>query len=275
MSVAQIAEGIHEIPDSQYFEIDLPSSSSTKTLLAGTNAHLAHERIVPREETDAFTLGAYVHALLLAPDTIETAFIKLGDIDRRTKDGKAEYESAQKRAALSGARIISRDLVAQGDAMAASVRSNPSAATLLNTLIYREVTLVGKIGERLAKCKADGIIQLAGACVCIDIKTTDSANPRDFASSAAKFGYFHQAAFYRRLIEQRVDVLDDFIVIAVEKRAPYLSAVYRIPNYAIDIADKRIDELVSRWWDVHDGDRTGYSPRIEELAPPPWWIGQD
>lgn len=275
MSVAQIAEGIHEIPDAKYFEIDLPSSSSTKTLLNGTNAHLAHERIVPREETDAFTLGAYVHALLLAPDTVDAAFIKLGDIDRRTKDGKAEYESAQKRAALSGARIISRDLVAQGDAMAAGVRSNSSAAILLDTLTYREVTLIGKIGERLAKCKVDGVLQTSSSCVCVDIKTTDSASPRDFASSAAKFGYFHQAAFYRRLVEQRIDVLHNFLVIAVEKRAPYLCAVYCIPPYAIDAADKRIDELVDRWWDVHDGDRTGYSPLIEDLAPPMWWLGQE
>lgn len=276
MSVAKIAEGIHEtLTDRAYFAIDLPSSSTTKVLLNGTNAHLAAEREQPREETDAFTLGAYLHALLLAPDSIVENFILLGDIDRRTKEGKTEWESVQKRAALSGARVISATLVAQANAMADSVRANPSAAALLNTLTYRETTIIGRIGDRLAKAKVDGIIQMAGACIALDIKTTENASAREFASSAVKFGYYHQAAFYRRLIEQRVDVLDDFIIIAVEKKAPYLTAVYRIPFHAIETADKRIDELVQRWWEVAEGDRTGYSAQIQDLEPPRWWLGND
>jgi hypothetical protein len=275
MSVAHPAAGLHRLPDAEYFSIDLPSSSGTKTLLTGTNAHLAAEREQPREENDAFTLGAYLHALLLDPESIASNFIALGDIDRRTKEGKAEWESAQRRAGLSGARIITRPLVQQATAMAQAVRENPAAAQLLNTLTEREITIIGEIGGRPAKAKVDGIVRLAGACIVLDVKTTDSAAPRDFAASAAKFGYFHQAAFYRRLVEQNVSVMDDFVILAVEKKAPYLTAVYRLPFHAIETADRRIDELVERWWQVAEGDRTGYALTIQELEPPRWWLGND
>lgn len=272
MSVAHPTAGIHRLPDAEYFAIDLPSSSGTKTLLTGTNAHLAAEREQPREENDAFTLGAYLHALLLDPESIATNFIALGDIDRRTKEGKAEWESAQRRAGLSGARIITRPLVAQATAMAQAVRENPAASQLLNTLTEREITIIGEIGGRPAKAKVDGIVRLAGACIVLDVKTTESAAPRDFAASAAKFAYFHQAAFYRRLVEQHVGVMDDFVILAVEKKPPYLTAVYRLPFHAIETADRRIDELVERWWQVAEGDRTGYALTIQELQPPLWWF---
>ena len=275
MSVAHPTAGLHRLPDAEYFAIDLPSSSGTKTLLAGTNAHLAAERETPREENEAFTLGAYLHALLLDPESIATNFIALGDIDRRTKEGKAEWESARRRAGLSGARIITRPLVQQATAMAQAVRENPAAASLLNTLAEREITIIGEIGGRAAKAKVDGIVRLAGACIVLDVKTTESAAPRDFAASAAKFGYFHQAAFYRRLVEQNVSVMDDFVILAVEKKAPYLTAVYRLPFHAIETADRRIDELVERWWEVAEGDRTGYALTIQELEPPRWWLGND
>jgi len=276
MSVAHPPIGIHRLTDTEYFGLDLPSSSGTKTLLTGTNAHLAHERETPREENDAFTVGAYTHALLLDPNSIETNFIRLGDIDRRTKEGKAEWESAQRRAGLSGARIITRPLVEQATAMAQAVRANPTAASLINTAIDREVTIIGMIGGQPAKCKADAVIRLAQACIVLDIKTTESAAPRDFAASAAKFGYYHQAAFYRRLIEQtNFGIVDDYVIIAVEKKPPYLTAVYRVPNSAIEIADERIDALIERWWKVQQGDRTGYQPTITELDPPRWWVTND
>lgn len=271
MSVPAIEEGIHKIPDAEYFAIDLPSSSATKVLINGTNAHLAHERREPREENDAFTLGAYVHALLLDPDSIETNFIRLGEINRRTTVGKEAWESAQRRAETSGARVITRDLVQQADAMAESVRANQSAAALLRCLTHREITIIGTIGEDRAKCKVDGIVEDGASCVLLDIKTTESASVRDFANSAAKFGYFHQAAFYRRLAEQHIAVVDDFVIVAVEKKAPYLCAVFRVSSMGIEIADRLIDQLVSRWWDVKRGDNTGYSMQVQDLDPPRWW----
>lgn len=276
MSIPHLPAGLMKFEDAVYFDIDLPSSSTTKALINGTNAHLAHEREQTREENDAFTLGAYLHALLLAPPaTIENDFIKLGKIDRRTIAGKDLWAAAQRRAELSGARIITADLVEQGESMAASVRDHVNASTLLASLAHREITIIGEIAGRPAKAKIDGIATKRHSCLIVDIKTTESAAPKDFAGSAAKFGYFHQAAFYRRLAEQQVSVVDDFLIIAVEKKAPYLTVIYRIPSVAMDVADQKIDALVERWWQVNEGDRTGYPSSIQDLEPPRWWLANE
>lgn len=278
MSVSVPAKGIHLLTDEVYFGIDMPSSSGTKTLIDEPNARLAHERENPREETDAFAIGAYVHALLLDPHAISVNFIVTGKIDKRTKEGKAEWDSVTKRAALSGARLITSEQVALAQAMADSVIAHPSAASLLARVTHRETTIIGEIGARPAKCKADAIISGPEALgedghILIDIKTTQSVSPRSFAKDAASFGYFHQFAFYRRLLEQSgFGPQRDAVVIAVEKAAPYLCAVYRIPDIAIEVADRKIDLLVERWWCVKAGDRSGYSENIVDLEPPRWWL---
>ena len=141
-------------------------------------------------------------------------------------------------------------------------------------------TIIGSICDRLAKCKVDALIAIPAtegarpAHILVDIKTTQSADPRSFAKDAATFGYFHQFAFYRRLCEQQAALgrQEDAIIIAVEKTAPFLCAVYRVPSVAIEVADRKIDALVGRWWAVKDGDRSGYSENISELEPPRWWL---
>jgi len=267
--------GFHRMTDAAYFGIDLPSSSATKVLIDGTNAHLAHEREHPREETEALAIGSYLHALVLAPETIDDAFVRVGKIDRRTKEGKAEWETAQRRASTNGSRIITEDQVAVAEAMAASVQQHRAASTLLRHATDREIVVIGEIGGRPAKAKLDALLNSTdenGTPITIiaDLKSAASASPREFSSSAAKFAYFHQAAWYSRLVNQFREV-HDFVYIAVEKDPPHLCAVYRVSGEDIAAADARLEELAARWWEVARGDRTGYDPGIVQLVPPTWW----
>jgi hypothetical protein len=277
MSVAIPPAGIHRLTDPEYFAIDLPSSSATKVLLNGPNAKLAYERDNPREDTDDFTVGAYVHALCLDPDSVDANFIMVGEINRRTKEGKAEWESLQSRAERTGARVLTADLREKGELMAHSVLNHPSATAILRAANEREVTVIGEIGGRPAKAKIDAIASVLNGdgsvdTVIIDIKTTQSADPRTFAADAAKYGYFHQAAWYTRLLRQHRKYCEEFVIIAVEKNPPYLVAVFRVPSVAVSVADRKIEELAERWWCVKAGDRTGYGQDIVELEPPKWWL---
>jgi len=277
MSVPTPPAGIHRLSDRDYFAIDLPSSSATKVLLSGPNAKLAYERENPREDNDDFTVGAYVHALCLDPDSVEQNFIMVGDINRRTNDGKAEWAALQSRAQRTGARVLTSDLREKGELMARSVLAHPSATAILRAASEREVTVIGEIGGRPAKAKIDAIASVINAdgsvdTVIIDVKTTQSADPRTFAADAAKYGYFHQAAWYTRLLRQHRKWVEDFVIVAVEKNPPYLVAVFRIPSVAVSVADRKIDEVAERWWKVQAGDRTGYPQDIVELEPPKWWL---
>lgn len=262
------------MPDREYFATEMASASGTKVLLSGTNAHLAHEMEHPPEETDAFALGSLVHARILQPETIEENFIVTPKIDRRTKDGKAAWESIQRRASLSGARIVTDEQVAEATAIAESVLAHGTARKLLDAATLREVAVLGPVAGHAAKAKFDAVSYLDGPkqAVILDVKTAASASPKEFASACARFGYAHQAAFYRRILSHYEIGVEDFIFIVVEKTPPHLVACYRLPDAAIEVADRRIDEVVRRWYEVRHGDRTGYPEGISTVEMPTWWM---
>jgi exodeoxyribonuclease VIII len=261
--------GIYEgMKDSEYFGIDMPSSTSTKSLIGRTNMHLAHDRENPREETDAFTVGAMVHALVLAPLSIEDNFIRAGKIDRRTKEGKAEYEGLLKRAALRGARIISEDQSALAHSMADAVMNNTTWSRIDSLASRYETVVIGEICGRPAKCKIDAASD--DFSLVYDLKTTQSASASEFSRSAAVFGYAHQAAFYRRVLQSVGTDLMDFVFVCVEKDAPHAVACYRLSDAAIESADRNIDGLVERWWAVQEGNRDGFPDEVMDIDIPAW-----
>lgn len=264
--------GLHAMCDADYFALPLPNASSTKRLIDGTNAHLAHSLENPEPGSDAMLLGSYLHAMVLAPQLLETDYIVHGSIDRRTRDGKAEWDAITKRANLTGATPIPASLAAQASAMATAIRSHVDCARLINILSDREITVIGDIAGRPAKAKLDGIIRLAGASIIVDLKTTSDASPLGFANAAARHHYYHQAAWYARLLEQHLPPVDDVLLLAVETNPPHLCSVYRVPATARAAADQRIDALAARWWLVAEGDRSGYPTGITNLDPPRWWI---
>jgi len=263
-----VQRGIHHISDREYFAIDLPSSSTTKPLLTGTNAHLAHRLDNPPEESDAFTVGAMVHAMCLTPETVDTAFVRVGKIDRRTKEGKERWDELEARAVRNGARLISDEQYAVAQAMADAVKAHPTWIRLSNLIAHREVAAIGDVSGKPAKCKVDAADE--AFTIIIDLKTTQSAAPSDFARSAATFGYAHQAAWYRAVLESLGRTVNDFVFVCVEKNPPHLVATYRLADSAIDAAAKRLPELVTRWNAVRDGDRTGYPSIVTDIDLPSW-----
>jgi hypothetical protein len=264
-----VSKGIYDdIADAEYFGIDLPSSTATKTLIGKTNLHLAYERENPRSDTDAFTLGALVHALVLKPALVETAFIKAGRIDRRTTAGKAEYEALTKRAQLTGARIIGEDIAAQGYDMADAVMNHSTWSRLDGNCQLYETVAIGEIGGRLAKAKIDAAS--TDLSLVYDLKTCADASPNEFSRAAAVFGYAHQAAFYRRVLASLGKTMQDFVFVCVEKDKPHAVALYRLNDGAIDSADALIDALVARWWAVKEGNRDGYGTDINDIDLPTW-----
>jgi hypothetical protein len=260
--------GLHQLPDREYFAIDLPSASGTKALLTGTNAHLAWERDHPQEDTDAFAVGALTHALLLAPDTVEQAFIQAGKIDRRTKDGKEQYAQMQTRAERTGARIVTDDQVALAVGMADSVRAHKAFRLLDGFAKHREISVIGEVAGLPAKAKLDMADE--AFTIITDIKTAASASRSEFARAAAMFGYAHQAAWYREILRSLDMRPVDICFVVVEKNAPHLVATYRLATEAIDAAAARLPDLVRRWYAVRDGDRTGYPDTIQDLDLPKW-----
>ncbi len=81
--------------------------------------------------------------------------------------------------------------------------------------------------------KIDALCQYGGEPVMVDIKTTKSADPFEFAKSMYNFGYATQAAhYYAGAKHNGIDIKKCFLL-AIEKTKPYLCALYEISSDAM------------------------------------------
>ena len=92
----------------------------------------------------------------------------------------------------------------------------------------------------LCKLKADVIrhpiepVYNNNAIIIVDYKTTQSCHPDSFVGSIKKYGYQHQAAWYKRGFEKAGFDVREFVFVAQEKTSPYASKVFKIKNENFD-----------------------------------------
>jgi len=223
------------------------------------------------EPTPAMAIGSAVHTHVLELDQWDSQYaIAPESIDRRTKMGKAEWEVFT--TAATGRTVLSRadaDLVMR---MGHAVYSHPAAAMLLNMPGKAETTHMWTDAATGIQCKCRPDWLTDDGSLIIDLKTTDDASPAGFRKSIANWRYHVQAAWYLNGIEQATGTRpDQFIFLCVEKRAPFVVAVYAADAEMIQIgaeaAARDLDVLAtckaaSAW--------PGYSDQIETINLPGW-----
>ncbi len=211
------------------------------------------------EPTAAMILGTAVHTAILEPARFASEY-RVFEGDRRTKAGKEEYAALQ----ATGATIIDADDYATVKAMAASVRANKTAASLLQdgiaeASIFWKDTLTGVE----CKCRPDWI---TNSGIVVDVKTTEDASPAAFARSVMQYRYAVQAAHYLEGTEA-----ERFVFIAVEKKAPYAVACYELDVDAMNFGDAlRIRDLEAYAGCVEFNVWPGYPDEVQPLSLPAW-----
>lgn len=179
--------------------------------------------------TPAMDFGAYFHCLTLeGEDEANRRFVVAPDVDRRTKDGKAEWA---KFIAQAGTKtIITDDDVTLAWRMVGAVREKPSAVALLAEG-EPEVTFRHQMQSFAVQCRVDwwrpGSIEEP---MIVDVKTVEelAAFDRQFFS----LGYYKQAAFYRLVVAAVLGIetfRPQFCYLVVEKNEPFQAAI-RVPD---------------------------------------------
>jgi len=243
-----------------YAEYDsLPGIRATdlKTL-AKAPAQLHYDRTHERETTPALTFGKLVHACFLEPATVSDDYIALPKLDRRTKEGKALY--AEFLAAAEGKEVIAQDVMNEAHELSKSLMRNATAAELLACSQIETTHVWDDVNDM--RCKAR--IDIMGADYCADLKTTADASPKAVSQAIFKFGYHIQAAHYLAGTGK-----DRFIFIFVEKKAPYLSAVYELGAESIETGRAQRQELLGLYKACEESDNwPGYPVEIETIDLP-------
>lgn len=215
------------ITDTQYHADRTQLSSTGARKLLSCPARFKWEQDNPPAPKRAWDFGKLAHRLVLG----EGSPIQVIDADNwLTKAAKEQRDEAY----ASGAVPVLRSEHDAACQMRDSVMAHPAAGGIfaegtaeLSGYWRDEPTDVG------LRFRPDWMTTVGGVPWCVDLKTTVSANPDDFARSIAKFGYHAQAAWYLRGLKEGYGIDARFIFVAVEKSAPYPVSVIELDYEAI------------------------------------------
>jgi exodeoxyribonuclease VIII len=179
-------------------------------------------REIKDKETDALAFGKAGHLAVFQPDQFGAEVAVCPEINKRTKDGKAEF--AEFCANNAGKTIIKAADYEIVQRVADAVRRHPVARNILaqgqaETSIFSTDESTGE----LIKVRPDWFVE----DVMADLKLMRSAAPQYFEKEMWARRYFVQAPFYMDTAGQQLGrEFHDFIFIVAEKEPPFLVELY-------------------------------------------------
>ena len=231
--------------ETDYFSIKALSNSALACLKQ--SPEVFRDRYIlgkPQAQSDAFRIGSAVHCLVLEPHLFSERYAAAPRVDRRTTQGKADWEIFQ--SAVGDRELLTEDEHAEIVATAQAFGKYAGLTTLLGSAgrIIEEPIYFELFGEPF-KCKPDCVIP--SAKVIIDIKTTASVKPRKFAWSAIDYGYHRQAAIYMHACEEKYQAEFRFLFACVEKKYPFEVAVFEFDGRSITDGVDQVEKLVEEY----------------------------
>lgn len=191
------------------------------------------------EPSNDMRLGTGIHAMTLEPHTFADTFVIIPAFhlypENVTKEGKISTSTAtdyckQKTADFlrneaDGRQILSAEQYDRALSAVQAIKQCLRAEELVR-ISEPEVTMLGEIeGVRFK-----GRIDLLAEAVIGDIKTTVSCNPWKFSRQFRDLRYCHKLAIYRELVRQHTGKLLPVEIIAQEKRPPFDTVVFPVPD---------------------------------------------
>lgn len=250
-----------------YYQNPAISASGLKQLLKSP-AHFKAER----ETTDAMKFGTQTHCALLEPAEFDNRYSVVPEgLDYRSKEGK-EIKAAIE---ASGKEPIKYAEMQDILAIQKSFHANTDVMNILQHAIF-EREFYFKIGDIDAKMKTDIIIEPCDAFpngLVADLKSCPDASPQGFARSMWNDAMYIQAAFYSIAFNRiyNTSAPPPFLWIPVERKAPYLNAVYSCPDHVLSYGWKECERLLEIYAQCLASDYwPGYPSGINELVLPAW-----
>jgi hypothetical protein len=205
-----------------------------------------------KEDKSHFVIGSALHTLILEPHLFSKNFFIMEKVNKRTNEGKEKYQAALENA--KGRKIITTEEFEKIQAMVDSVKSEP---------LHKRIGK-GHIEHSLA-WDYDGVLlrnrpDFYNDDLIVDIKTTFS------------YGYHRQAAMaIDGLFELTGKKRELFLLIVVEKTAPYLAAFYALEELDIEQGRREYQKAAALYKEcVAKNYWPGYSNKVESIGLPRW-----
>ncbi len=224
-------DGIYDITNDEYHASG-GISRSKLMLLDKSPYHFWYETLSglaqKKESTPAMSIGSAFHTLLLEPSKFTEEFAILPKADRRTMQGRQEYELFMKESA--GKIALTDDQFVKVNNMVALVSKHEIVETLLNEAQFEQsIYWTDKETGLQFKTRPD----IWSSKMVVDLKTTADASPRAIQASAIKYGYLIQAAMTYEACKVIGKPFEMFVILACEKEVPHVPSVFMLTDDAL------------------------------------------
>lgn len=233
-----------EVARDAYDALDALNWSRLK-LLEQSPAHFKNK---VQFDSTSFRLGTAAHMAILEPARFQAeVHVATVRMDGRTK----AWQEEEKAATRAGKTLfLTKGDYSDAVSIRESVMSNRKARELL-TGGKPEETIVWTIKTPSREFKCKGRADYVGSGL-VDLKSTQSAAPNDFAWSCQKFGYWGQAAWYSDGLALATGERLPFYFIAVEKKFPFITQVYSLPETLLERGRDQYVSLLAKLADCQD-----------------------
>jgi hypothetical protein len=191
-----------------------------------------HQKLNPVDDpTPAMRFGTLAHLMILEPDKFSSETFLMPACDRRTKEGKEIYASAMRAAA--GRMVITPEELEQLKGMQKAICEDKACSNALSNIKHVEASLywIDQLDDVACRARLDAIKENG---MIVDYKTTDNASPEAFLRTVLNFRYHVQAAFYLDGLKAITGQEGTFVLVAQEKKAPYLCCVYIVGDDLVE-----------------------------------------
>lgn len=224
-------DGVYNITNDQYHSAQ-GFSRSKLMLLDKSPYHFWYETMSglaeKQESTPAMNIGSAFHTMLLEPAKFHIEFAIAPKVDRRTKQGKEQWDIFAEEA--QGKIILTDDQFLKVRKMVDLVSKHEIVTTLLDEAVYEHsIFWTDKETGLQFKSRPD----IWSTKMVVDLKTTNDASAYSFTRSALNYGYYLQAGMAFEACKAIGKPFEMFVILACEKEAPHVPAIYIMKDEAL------------------------------------------
>jgi exodeoxyribonuclease VIII len=210
--------------------------------------------------------GRAIHCLLLEPDQYGERYTTAPKIDRRTKEGKADWAAYVEQA--KGKEVLTDDEAREVGAMAAAIERNTRAMALLKSKGERELACIWRDEPTglMMKCRMDLVVP-GTVGVLADIKTTQAADYESFSRSIQKYAYDVQSAMYTDAYAAITKRRLEHAIIAVDEAGCF---VYTMGEASIHAGRCKYRRVLHDYARVKVGEMPEWDDSVRVIEMPEW-----
>lgn len=245
-------------------------SKSALDQLRRSPAHYLAWATGQREKTTpALVFGTAGHCAVFEPEKYARRYVVEPDFgDCRFKENKTKRDAW--RAEHSGFELLTSEDAAKHKAIQTSIHRHELVRRLLSEG-QRESTLVWVDPETELTCKIRADFYAERFETVVDLKLVEDASPGAFAKSVGRYYYHVQDALYRAGFSASGKPARYFLFVAIEKEAPFASAVYQLDADAVAAGHDRARSGMEQMAEcIKTNSFPGYPLGIQIVSLPPW-----